>query len=191
MKWLAATALLLAGCASQDLSAQSETGTVVLSFAAERNAPFEAYDLRVARSDGRKVTAIPFFVRGLASDGPDFASGSESGLIAVVVLPAGDYEIKELSGYSGTIWWQHETTATQDTPFRFTVRPGTQQYLGRFEAVAARNGRTPLSMVVADKAGDDIALAQAKYAGLGNLTASVLGAQQANSDPAASALATP
>ena len=59
--------------------------------------------------------------------------------------------------------------------------------------LAARMSRAKPSaiMVVADKAGDDIALAQAKYAGLGNLTASVLGAQQANSDPAASALATP
>jgi hypothetical protein len=191
MKWLAATALLLAGCASQDLSVERATGTVVLSLAAGRNTPFEAYDLRVARSDGRNVTAIPFIVRGLASDRPDFASGNESGLVAVLVLPAGDYEVKELSGYSGTVWWEHETTTTQEAPFRFTVRPGSEQYLGRFEAVTTGNDRTALSMIVTDKAGDDVALAQAKYAGLGNLAVSDLSGQQANSEPAASALATP
>ncbi len=192
MRWLVAASLVIAGCASQNSSTnETATGTVVLSFAAERTAtPFKAFDLRVVRSDGRFATAVPFIARGLASEKPDFASTEETGVIATLVLPAGEYEIKELAGYSGSVWWEHETIAAQQVPFRFTVQPGSEQYLGRFEAVAQHAG-APLSLVVADRASVDVAMAHAKYPRLGALSVAVSGSQQADSGPAAGALATP
>jgi hypothetical protein len=194
MKWLAAASLLLAGCASPGVATNElPTGTVVLSFAAESSTTsFKAFELRVRRSDGRYATAIPFIVRGLASEKPDFATVGEKGLVSTLVLPVGDYEITELAGYSGSVWWEHETTAVQASPIHFTVSPGSVQYLGRFEAVTSRAEAGPsLSLVVADKSGDDIALAHAKYPSLGELSVAVPAVQQADSVPSSSALATP
>src|SRR5690348_9304363 len=106
-----ACCLLLAACATPSNWSvrNTEAGTVVIAFAADRSAsPIRAIDLSLRRVDRSYETDIPFTINGMDADIADFRTDTEAGVVAQRRLAPGEYELASLVGDRGTFWWSRE-----------------------------------------------------------------------------------
>jgi hypothetical protein len=134
------------------------------------------YELEIRQVGGSAVERIRFTPKKVA-DLPfmgtktDYKDDSETGIVEIRRLPAGEYEIFQIDAglYAGIIQWRW--SSGDSVPIPFKISPGAATYLGDFQGhvisqrhVLSLGAPFPSSayFVVSDKSDRDIPLAQKK-----------------------------
>lgn len=170
---LAILHMSLVGCAATEKLAYEgdDAGYVVVGIGARAGTEYSAYKLIFRRIGNEESDRFVYFQRNMFySEGNDYESGAETGVVNVRKLAPGEYEINNVDIFFNNGYVQKNFYLPEDISIPFTVAPGEVTYLGNFQANKV-TGENVLGMtlpagaffVVTDREEDDIRIAEQKH----------------------------
>ncbi len=176
----------LPGCVSTGLYSTNydgkDAGFLVAALGAQGGTVYDVCDLYFRKKDqsfdGRVLWGQDNF---LDDRKPDFDDGTKVGIVDVIRLPPGDYELYNFrlvsrDFYVGYRKARREFKSKQDFSLPFTIRPGAGTYIGEFLAVGIKaQDKTPAGayFLLSNMADRDLPIAKRKQAALSEVAAAV------------------
>lgn len=171
---LAFLEISLAGCATYpppDYDGD-DVGYVVVGIGARTGTEYSSYELMFREVGKEDSDSFVYFQKNnFYSQGDDYATDIETGVVNVRGLAPGKYEIFNIDIFFNNGFNQTNFYLDDDISIPFTVRPGAVTYLGNFQANQL-TGENIFGMplpagayfVVTDRESEDINIAKGKQA---------------------------
>lgn len=164
----------LAGCATYpppDYEGD-DVGYVVVGIGARTGTEYSSYRLMFREVGKEESDSFVYFQKSMVySQGDDYASDIETGVVNVRGLAPGSYEISNIDIFFNSGYVQKNFYLEEDISIPFTVHPGAVTYLGNFQAnMLTGENILGLSLpagayfVVTDREAEDIKIAESKQA---------------------------
>jgi hypothetical protein len=176
----------LPGCVSTGLYSTNydgkDAGFLVTALGAQSGTVYDVYDLYFRKKDRSFDGRVLWGQNNFLDDRkPDFDDGTKVGIVDVVRLPPGDYELYNFrllsrDFYVGTRKARREFKSKQDFALPFTIRTGAGTYIGEFLAVGIKGqDTTPAGayFLLSNMADRDLPIAKRKQPALAEVAAAV------------------